>query len=81
MDIFLSRLGCLLVLVFLSALSLIGCGAYYLIKAAIEPPHFLEPRVIATGKKYEPRPWYPPPKVPEQLKELSHYERVEYITP
>lgn len=76
MDIFLSRLGCLLVLVFLSALSLLGCGAYYLVKKALEPPHFLEPRVIATGKKYEPRPWYPPAKkeITPEIIEKAEYE-------
>jgi len=53
---------------------------FLVIRAANQEPSFLEPRIIANGPKYEPRPYYGDPKIPDQLKELAKYERVTRIT-
>ena len=56
------------------------CLLFLAIRWANQEPSFLEPRIIANGPKYEPRPYYGDPKIPDQLKELAKFERVIRIT-
>jgi hypothetical protein len=46
------------------------------VKKLLEPPTFIQPRVIANGHKYEPHPYYPPKKkvITPEIIEKKDYE-------